>query len=533
MSDEPVFDPVALEVFRHRVTAVAESMGASLQRAAYSPNIKERLDFSCAVFDASGNLLAQAAHIPVHLGAMPEAVAAACDHIGQWQRGDVVILNDPYLGGSHLPDITAVSPVFAPGSAQPGALIASRAHHADVGGATPGSLPLARDLFGEGLVVPPVRLVRGGTLDGDILEVLCANSRTPAERRGDMQAQLAAHYTGTERLEEILGADEDAFRQAAAALLTYTERKARSQLRALPEGSSTFTDAIESAGRPLEIRATVSIHGSSLHVDFAGTAAQTTGGVNAPLAVTRSAVYYVMACLLHDVPINAGTFAPVSIAAPRGSLVNPERPAPVAAGNVETSQRIVDVVLGALAGIAPDIAPGASQGTMNNVIVGGRDPDSGRSFTYYETIGGGCGASPTGPGASAVQVHMTNTRNTPVEALESAYPLRVTRYAVRRGSGGVGLHRGGDGIVRTLEFLTRVTLTLVTERRETRPWGAAGGGPGKSGRNELESGDQTRTLPAKVVLDVLPGDRLTVRTPGGGGWGAAAQNDERTSRASR
>jgi len=548
-------DPAAREVFRHRVAAVAEAMGATLRRAACSPNIKERLDFSCAVFDGAGRLLAQAAHIPVHLGALPAAVAAARAAVGDWRPGDVALLNDPYLGGSHLPDITTVSPVFAADGGAPALFVATRAHHADVGGAAPGSMAPATDLFGEGLVLPPVRLVRAGVLDRDLLAVICANSRTPDERRGDLEAQLAAHHTGAERLLELLAPDPAAFLALGDDLIQYTERLARAALAALPAGTYSFEDALDDDGQgsgPLPIAVTLTVGGGEIEADFHGTAPQAAGGVNAPLAVTQAAVYYVVACLLGDVPLNAGTFAPVAVVAPEGTLVNPRPPAAVAAGNVETSQRIVDVVLGALAAALPDRVPAASQGTMNNLTVGGFDPRLGRPFTYYETIGGGAGAGAAGPGASGLQVHMTNTRNTPVEALETAYPLRVEAYALRRGSGGAGRHPGGDGIERRLRFLAPARVSLLTERRAARPWGLAGGGAGAAGENRLvrgnagdgsevggapgdsldvggaprgDSPDVEVALPAKGTVDVAAGDVLVVRTPGGGGWGVNGPGD--------
>jgi N-methylhydantoinase B len=516
-------EPVLIEVFRHRMSGVAEAMGASLQRAAYSANIKERQDHSCAVFDRHGRLLAQAAHIPVHLGAMPAAVAAARRRVRCWLPGDVVVLNDPFLGGSHLPDITTVSPVFAPGRVTPDLFVATRAHHADVGGAAPGSLPAARDLFGEGLVLPPVRIAREGILDDDLVAVICANSRTPDERAGDLAAQLAAHRTGADLLAPLLSTDRHGVHAAGTALLAYSARRAREALARLPEGRYVFADYLDddgAAARDLRIRAAVTIAGGDLTVDFAGTAPQVPGGVNAPRAVTVSAVYYVVACLLDDVPINAGAFSPVHVHAPRGSLVNPRPPAAVAGGNVETSQRIVDVVLGALALALPERIPAASQGTMNNVIVGGIDPRTDRPYTYYETVGGGAGASPTSPGASGVQVHMTNTRNTPVEALETAFPLRVEHYGLRRGSGGSGRRDGGDGIVRCVRCLAGARVSVVSERRARPPWGLEGGGPGLPGVNVLSNARGDAVLPAKSTFDVEPGDVVTVCTPGGGGWGA-------------
>jgi N-methylhydantoinase B len=515
-------DPVGLEVFRHRIVAVAEAMGAALQRAAYSPNIKERQDHSCAVFDAHGRLLAQAAHIPVHLGALPAAVAAARHRVRGWRAGDVVALNDPFLGGSHLPDITTVSPVFAPGGRRPALFVATRAHHADVGGAEPGSLPIARDLFGEGLVLPPVLLVRGGRLDPDLVSLVCANSRTPAERRGDLEAQLAAHHTGTTRLGELLAADAPGLLRNAQALLAYTERRARAGLAALPAGTYRFEDVLDGDGHrsgPLRVRVALTIRGDTVSADFRGSARQVDGGVNAPRAVTASAVYYVVACVLGGLPINAGMFAPVRIIAPRGTVVNPRPPAAVAAGNVETSQRLVDVLLGALAQALPDRVPAASQGTMNNVTVGGRDPRRDGTYTYYETIGGGAGAARGQPGASGVQVHMTNTRNTPAEALEVAYPLRIEACRLRRGSGGRGTWSGGDGIERRLRFLAPARVTLVTERRTHAPWGLSGGHAGAPGEDRLCTTHGEVVLAGKGTFDAAAGDVLIVRTPGGGGWG--------------
>jgi N-methylhydantoinase B len=513
-----------LEVLRHRLSSVAEEMGATLQRAAYSANIKERLDFSCAVFDGDGRLVAQAAHIPVHLGAMPAAVAAALARFADWQPGDIVVLNDPYAGGSHLPDITMVSPAFLPGHSGPAAFVATRAHHADVGGATPGSMPLVTELVAEGLVLPPVRLVRGGTVDEGLLDVIAANSRTPAERRGDLAAQMAAQRSGARRLAEV-GSDAPSFAADTAKLLAYTSRLAHARLaRALRPGSYRAEDVMDDDGfgaGPLVIRVHLDIAADGrLLADFDGTAAQARGGINAPLAVTCAAVYYVVACLVGDVPINSGTFAPVTVRAPSGCLLNPRPPAAVAGGNVETSQRVVDVLLAALAQAAPGRMPAASAGTMNNVTLGGLDHTTGRSYTYYETMGGGAGAGPAGRGASAIQPHMTNTRNTPVEALEIDYPLRVLGYRVRRGSGGTGCHAGGDGLERRFLFLDSAQVTLLGDRRRSQPWGMNGGTAGAPGENGWVRAGQWQVLPGKVTLDVAEGDELVVRTPGGGGWGA-------------
>ncbi len=517
-----MIDPASLEVFRHRLAAVAEAMGAGLQRAAYSPNIKERLDFSCAVFDRDGRLLAQAAHIPVHLGAMEAAVAAARRRAANWEPGDVVALNDPYEGGSHLPDITTVSPVFVPSVAAPVLYVATRAHHADVGGSMPGSLPLARELVEEGLIIPPIRLVRGGQVDEDLLSMVSANSRTPQERRGDLEAQLAAHHVGTRRLVELAGSDPSGFARFADALLEYTERLCRSRLAQLGDGSYSSTDTLDGDGMgagPIALKVKVTLDSGSLTADFTGSDRQTTGAMNAPEAVTSSAVYYVVACLVGDIPINSGTFAPIQVIAPRGTVLNPIPPAAVSAGNVETSQRIVDVVLKSLASAAPAIVPAASQGTMNNTMVGGTDPRTNKPFSYYETLGGGAGAGPTGDGASGIQVHMTNTRNTPVEALETAYPIRVLEYALRTGSGGAGRHRGGDGLIRRLQFLGPARVTLIAERRHSRPWGLSGGEPGLTGENTLTRDGTETPVPDKTTFEAETGSVLNIRTPGGGGWG--------------
>lgn len=521
-------EAIAVEVFRHRVAAVAEAMGATLQMSANSPNIKERRDYSCAVFDADGRLLAQAAHIPVHLGALPFGVAAARAALPDWRPGDVVALNDPYLGGSHLPDITTVSAVFLPGARRPALFLSTRAHHADVGGSAPGSMGLAEDLHGEGIVLPPVRVVRSGETDTDIIAILCANSRTPSERRADLQAQIGAHQVGEAGSLELLAAMPHSFDRIASALLEYSARRTRSVLRSIPAGTYRFVDVMErdrQGSGQMEIRVALSIDPTTMVADFRGTADQTTGGINAPLAVTHSAVYYVLACLLGDTPINEGAFRAVRVEAPLGSLVNPRYPAAVAAGNVETSQRIVDVLLGALAQAVPDLIPAASQGTMNNVLVGGHDPRTGVPFTYYETVGGGSGAGPLRDGAAGVQVHMTNTRNTPIEAMETEYPLRVEEYRLRSGSGGDGLHRGGEGIVRRLRFLCPARLTVVAERRAVAPWGLRGGRAGSPGSCVLSGNSQERILEAKCTLEVVEGNVLTIATPGGGGWGRPSAQD--------
>ena len=519
--DRTAFEDVA--VLHHRVSAIAEGMGSALIRASSGTNIKERRDLSCATFDAKGRLLAQAAHIPVHLGALPAAVAAANDHVDRWRRGDVVLLNDPYLGGSHLPDLTTVSPAFVPRGDAPVGFVATRAHHADVGGGAPGSLMAARDLYGEGLILPPVHLVRAGRRADDVIAIVCANSRTPIERRADLGAQLAAQRLGADALARLI-ATTPGFAASAEALLAWSARLCRSRLRTLGDGRASFQDALDDdgvGGGPLGLQVAVTLADGRLHADFAGTASQADGGLNAPIAVTLSAARYVAACLVGDVPLNDGAFAHVSVTAPLGSLVNPIRPAAVAAGNVETSQRIVDVLFGALAVLAPDRVPAAGHGTMNNLLIGGSDARRGRAFAYYETMGGGGGGGPAGPGASGLQTHMTNTRNTPIESIELAYPLRVERYALRRGSGGQGKHCGGDGVVRRVRLLEDASVTVVSERRVGRPWGLAGGDAGMAGVNRaLYADGGTETLPGKTTRQLRAGDAIEIASPGGGGWGA-------------
>ena len=519
-------DPILLELYRNRFAGVADEMGVTLRRTSYSPNIKERLDFSCAVFDGVGRLVAQAAHIPVHLGAMPASVEAALAAFAAWAPGDVVVLNDPFEGGTHLPDVTMVSPVFEEGAeegAAPAFFVASRAHHADVGGMTPGSLPLSTELFQEGVVIPPVRLVRSGEVEEELLRLILRNVRTPEERRGDLAAQRAAHAVGERRLQALLerhGREEVA--AYARHLQQYSERLTRAALATWPDGAFEFEDFMElPEGARATIRVRATIEGEAITFDFAGTDGQVESGLNAVLSITRSACYYVVRCLAAaEIPVNAGCFAAVRVTAPEGCLVHARRPAAVAAGNVETSQRIVDVVLGALANALPDRVPAASQGTMNNLTMGGTSPD-GAPFAYYETIAGGLGAAPDADGLDGVHSHMTNTLNTPVEALEVAFPFRITRYALRRGSGGAGQQRGGDGVVREYELLAPATVTLLSERRAAAPWGLAGGADGQPGRNTLVRAGGEEALPAKFTRRLAPGDRLRIETPGGGGWGAA------------
>jgi N-methylhydantoinase B len=514
------FDPLTITVVHDLLVSVAEEMGEALVGAASSPNIKERRDSSCALFDARGEMIAQASHIPVHLGSLASSVreALALD----LRPGDMVLLNDPFRGGAHLPDLTLVAPFFD-GGERPAAFVASRAHHADVGGMAPGSLPPAREIFQEGLIIPPVRLVRGGEIDSDLLNIVLANSRTPDERRGDLLAQIGANRVGLRRLEEILeNSGRSRFEGHVAELLAYSEARVRALIRLVPEGRWNAEDHLDDDGwdpTPVPIRVTVIREGDDLVIDFSGSAPQTTGNVNAVEAVTRSAVLYVLCALAgQELPINAGCLRPIRFLLPERSVVNASPPAAVAAGNTETSQRIVDVLLLALAPVFPERIPAASQGTMNNLSLGGTD-EAHVTFAYYETIAGGMGAGPGGPGLDAVHVHMTNTRNTPVEVLESTLPLRVKSYAVRRGSGGAGAHRGGDGVIREFTFLVPVTVSLHSDRRTHAPYGLKGGEPGACGVNTRVTADgRFIELPGKVLYNAAVGERLILRTPGGGGF---------------
>ena len=486
---------IELQVLGHALRAVADEMGAALVRAAFSANIKERRDCSTALFDERGRMVAQAEHIPVHLGAMPDAVAAVIER--QPGRSDVYVLNDPFAGGTHLPDITLVSRTDV-------GFAVTRAHHADVGGIEPGSMPaFSRKLADEGIVIPPTR-VEGGTL-----ERLAAQTRAPDERLGDFRAQLAAHRLADERVADVCARHGiEQIREAIDELLSYSERVVRGGIARFPDGRYEAADVLEALEGDLELRAAVTVAGDEVEIDFTGTSAQHAGNLNCPLAVTRSAAYFVVRCLTDpDVPASAGAFAPVHITAPRGTLVNPEPGAAVAGGNVETSCRMVDVLFAAFGEAVP--VPAQGQGTMNNLTVGNE------RFTYYETLGGGQGACPDADGPSGVHVTMSNTLTTPVEALELAYPLRVRRHELRLGSGGAGRHRGGDGVIRELEALEACRASILSERRTHAPAGARGGAAGTPGRNLLNG----RQLPSKTSLDLAPGDVLRVETPGGGGFG--------------
>jgi N-methylhydantoinase B len=606
MKRQPNFDPVTLEIYRALYTSVAEEMGITLRRTAHSPNIKERRDYSCAVFDAAGRVIAQGDHMPVHLGSMPLAVAAALGET-RIEPGDVIALNDPFAGGTHLPDVTLVAGVFeaegegtreqsvggrgkgegGKGSARSrasrgasrlqGALhettgegdagsspqgdagtsgqgvavgsslppspfplplspifyVANRAHHADIGGGSPGSMGMATDVYGEGLRIPPVHLMRGGRVNADVMRLLLANVRGADERRADFAAQIGSLQTGATRLLEIVarsGASEAA--SYAAHLVNYSARMMRAAIREIPDGVYEAEDALDDDGvddRPCVIRVRVEIEGERARVDFKGSAAQVAGPVNAVESITVSAVAYVFRCLLGagEVPASAGLMEPIEVVAPRGSIVNALAPAPVAGGNVETSQRIVDTLFKALARALPGQIPAASQGTMNNLTIGGVDARTGREFAYYETIAGGMGARPARDGLSAVHTHMTNSLNTPVEALEYAYPLRVREYAMRADSGGRGARRGGDGVVREIETLVDARMALLADRRARAPYGLAGGEDARPGRDQIvrvgaDGAARARRIGAKGSWDLKAGDRVRIETPGGGGHGRVA-----------
>ena len=520
------FDPTRLEIYKNLFHSVAEEMGAVLRRSAFSPNIKERRDYSCAVFDAAGQVLAMGDHMPVHLGSMPASVEAALRSL-VLERGDIAVLNDPYAGGTHLPDLTMVMPVYVGSSRRPSFYVANRAHHADVGGSQAGSMGLAREIFQEGIRIPPVKIFAGGQVVRDVLALLLGNVRTTQEREGDLTAQVAACRIGARRLGEIVakyGSRE--VRAYQRHLLDYSERMMRAVLRAIPSGTYCGEDYLDDDGivpKPLRIAVAIRVRGERAEVDFTGSAPQCSGSVNAVQAITESAVFYVFRCLVDEqVPATSGLMRPITVIAPEGTIVNAGLPAAVAGGNVETSQRIVDTLLRALAKAVPQRIPAASQGTMNNLTLGGKDPRTGRPFAYYETIAGGMGARPGKDGLNGIHTHMTNSLNTPVEVLEHAYPVRIRRYVLRQGSGGVGRWRGGDGIIREIEFLTETQVGLLCDRRRFGPYGLAGGSVGARGKNELLLAGRRKRLPAKCSLYAPAGAILRVETPGGGGWGKNA-----------
>lgn len=517
-------DPLSLRLFGNLFSSVADEMGVTLKRASYSPNIKMRLDFSCAIFDPQGNLLAQAAHIPVHLGAMPMAMDVVRTRY-TLRPGDIVIMNDPYAGGTHLPDISLISGAFAPDGSLLG-YVMSRAHHSDVGGMSPGSMPLSREVYGEGITIPPVLLVEEGRLQTGVLDLILRNVRTPEERRGDFMAQIAAQRVGEERLGALAATyGRDTVAEHGAALQLYTEEMMRSFIARIPAGTYTFRDHLDGDGlgqTMIPLVATVRrVQGSTdLEVDFTGSAPQVPGPLNAVRAVTYSATLYVMRCLQReDVPVNGGSMRPLLVTTPAATVVAAARPAPVAGGNVETSQRITDALLGAFALALPDLVPAASQGTMNNFTMGSWDPFRHQQFAYYETMGGGMGARPGGRGLDGVHDHMSNTLNTPIEVMESAYPVRIRTYRLRPQTGGAGQFPGGNGLQRDIQFLVPAEVTVLSERRVTAPYGLNGGEPGGRGENLLERDGQVRDLGGKASVQVEPGDVVSVRSPGGGGWG--------------
>jgi len=517
-------DPIELELMRNLFEAAAEEMGITLQRVAFSANIKERRDFSCALFDARGELLAQAAHIPVHLGSMPASVAAVLERLGKLEDGDVAIVNDPFAGGTHLPDITLVSPVLHEEKIV--GYVANRAHHADVGGKTPGSMTLSRHIDEEGVRIEPSYLRRRGRNNDELLTNFLGAVRTPDERLGDLDAQLAANRAGSAALLRMVQAHGVArVSRYGDALLDYAQTFMAATIRGIPNGDARFEDVMDDDGTgfgPIGIRASGRIDGDRAIVDLRDSDDQVAGCVNCPAAVTRSAVYYCFACLLEEiVPLNGGCFRNIDVLTRSGSVVDAQFPAAVVAGNTETSQRVVDVVFGGLSRVLPDRIPAASCGTMSSLALGKDD------WTYYETVGGGSGAGPAGDGASAVQCHMTNTLNTPAEAIEMQYPLRVRRFERASDTGGAGAHRGGDGIVRELEALGDCEGTLLTDRRLSRPYGLGGGASASPGANSIvRAGAKPETLAGKAMFTLRRGDRLRIVTPGGGGWGARPADAE-------
>lgn len=522
------FDPTRLEVFKNLFHSVAEEMGGALRRSAFSPNIKERRDYSCAVFDSAGEVLAMGDHMPVHLGSMPRSVEAAVAAI-RLEPGDIAVLNDPYAGGTHLPDVTMVMPVFLRGVMGPAFYVANRAHHADIGGAQAGSMGLSREVFQEGVRIPPVKIYAAGKPATDLLKMLLANVRTPREREGDLTAQIASCRLGGRRLAEIVaryGRAEVA--RYSRFLLEYSNEMMRSALRAIPNGIYRAEDYLDDDGisaKPIRLAVAIRLRGETAEVDFSGSDSECQGSVNAVAAIAESAVFYVFRCLLDEqVPATSGLMRSIRVIAPAGTIVNARPPRAVAGGNVETAQRIVDTLLRAMARAVPMKIPAASSGTMNNFTFGGSDTRLGRDgepFAYYETIAGGMGARPGRDGISGVHTHMTNSLNTPTEVLEITYPVRVRQYGLRRGSGGRGKYRGGDGIVREIELLVDAQVGLLSERRKIAPYGLAGGGAGAKGKNQLISRRWSKLLPSKCGFYARAGDAIRIESPGGGGWGRA------------
>ena len=515
-------NPVQLEIFKSLFHAIAEEMGATLKRTAFSPNIKERRDYSCAVFNERGEMLAQGDHMPVHLGSMPLSVKAAIENqdIGP---GDLIILNDPYAGGTHLPDITVVSGVFSKRRLL--FYVANRAHHSDVGGMSPGSMPLAEEIYQEGLRIPPIKLLTAGKINRDVWDLILLNVRTPTEREGDLAAMMGANVTGERRLLEVV--DKYGWKEVCrytTEILNYSERMTRQAIASIPDGTYGAEDFLDNDGisdNPIAIRVKIRIKGDRAVIDFSGSDPQTAGSVNAVYAITASVVFYTFRTLVPmSIPSNAGGMRPLEIIAPEGTIANALPPAAVCGGNVETAQRIVDVLYRCLSTALPDRIPAASQGTMNNFIFGGTDPRTNQPVAYYETVCGGMGARPTMDGISGVHTHMTNSMNTPVEALEHAYPVRIIRYSLRPDSGGGGKWRGGNGVIREVRFLMKAQLTVLSERRKLPPFGLYGGEPGSRGINSIvRRNGSVEQLPSKFTIWVESGDVVSIQTPGGGGWG--------------
>ncbi|MCL4244383.1 MAG: hydantoinase B/oxoprolinase family protein [Candidatus Dadabacteria bacterium] len=514
-----------LEIFRNILSSIAEEMGVVLIRAAFSPNIKERRDLSCAIFETDGEMIAQAAHIPVHLGSMSFAVRAVMDD-PDTAPGDVFILNDPYKGGTHLPDVTCIAPVFIGGKLE--FYVAARAHHADIGGLTPGSMPLSTSIEEEGLLIPPSRLYRKGRLNKKLFDEILSATRDPEEREGDLRAQLGSLEVGIKRLRHAAEKYSlKKIKEAGDELLSYSEKMMREVIRQIPDGTYKFRDFLDDDGagtRNIPIEVAINIKGGGAVVDFSGTAKMVKGCLNTPLSVTTAATVYVFQCMAPaEMPLNSGPLRAIKIAAEKGSVLHAQYPAAVVGGNTETSQRVVDVVFGALSKAAPERIPAASAGTMSNTTFGGVNPATGKEFAYYETIAGSMGARQGKDGVSAVQTHMTNTLNTPIEALERELPVMIDFYSVRRGSGGAGRYGGGDGIVRKFRFLTDAVLSIITERRRHAPYGVGGGESGKRGRNTITRRGKRKQIAPKVTLDIKKGDVLGIETPGGGGWGKPAK----------
>ncbi len=510
-------DAISLSIFANRIDAICGEMGATLQKSAFSPNIRDRLDYSCAIFDASGQMCAQAAHIPVHLGSMAFAMSDVVTAIN-WSAGDMVVLNDPYKGGTHLPDVTLIAPLFIDNKLT--GFVVNRAHHADIGSETPGSMPLSSDLSEEGLIIEPTLLVKNDQLEKSYFASLMKNMRNKQESSGDFIAQIAANRRGLTRLTALIKkmGFED-YLSSLELLNFYAATLAKKSLADIKDGEYIFKDMLDDDGQGnvnIIISASVKFEQGNITVDFAGTAQQVQGNINCPLSVTAAAVYYVFRCLMPaQTPACAGSFKNIKILAPANTVVNASYPAAVAAGNVETSTRIVDVVLGALAKAIPDRIPAASHGSMNNLAMGSVGDKTTKAWDYYETIGGGMGASSVSNGLDAVQTHMTNTLNTPIEALEMKYPLRVTRYQIRQDSAGAGKYKGGEGLIREYEFLAPAQVTILSERREHSPWGLSFGCDAKPGNNCLNN----KPLKAKQSFHVTMGDVVSIKTAGGGGFG--------------